>query len=54
MAMHIGQAELSALVAESQFFMIDPTKMKYGRLHVMNMYPPLGNIPAKFIGLPID
>ena len=54
MAMHIGQAKLSALVAVRQFVMIDPTTMKDGRLPVLNLYPPLGNIPAKFIGLPID
>ena len=53
MSVNIGQAELSPLIAEGQFLVIDTAEGDSG-LHVVNMNGILGDIPSEFIALPVS
>ena len=49
MSVHIGEPELSALVAVGQLGVIDPGEVENGRLHVMHVDGILGDVPSLFV-----
>jgi hypothetical protein len=49
-SMYIGQPVLPALITESQLGMIDATKVKNSRLHIMNMNRIFDGVPTEIIG----
>ena len=49
-AMHIGEAELAALVAVGEFRVVDATKVKDSCLHVVNVHGVFRDVPAELIG----
>ena len=50
MAVHIRQAESSALVPERKLFMIDAHQMKDGRLKIMDVNRLLDDVKAILVG----
>ncbi len=48
--MHVGQSELSTLVAERQALVIDPTQMHDRGLDIMHMDWFFGDVPAELVG----
>ena len=51
--MHIGEPELSALVAVGQLGVIDPGEVEDGRLHVVHVDGILSDVPTVFVRCPV-
>ena len=55
MTMHIGEAEVSSLVAVGQAFMVNPHEMKEGGMEIMHMHFVVADdVGAEVIGCSVD